>query len=156
MKILQGRSLFYPVFFVDNTLCACFGDYAHTSRIQGALILGVCTSGALQPTANFSEKCRSTYFRRSTYLRGFYGTAIHSSRNQSLKSIKSGRQVPRLSPALSRLCTPTHTGHRDWFGCPGVTAATVWVPWCDSRNRASQYQIEAASWQRRADRMRAE
>ena len=24
----------------------------------------------------------------------------------------------------SRLCTPTHTGHRDWFGCPGVTAAT--------------------------------
>ena len=33
---------------------------------------------------------------------------------------------------------------------------TVWVPWCDSRNRASQYQIEAASWQRRADRMRAE
>ena len=30
------------------------------------------------------------------------------------------------------------------------------MPWCDSRNRASQYQIEAASWQRRADRMRAE
>ena len=24
----------------------------------------------------------------------------------------------------SRLCTPIHTGHRDWFGCPGVTAAT--------------------------------
>ena len=24
----------------------------------------------------------------------------------------------------SRFCTPTHTEHRDWFGCPGVTAAT--------------------------------
>ena len=36
------------------------------------------------------------------------------------------------------------------------TQRLVWVPWCDSRNRASQYQIEAASWQRRADRMRAE
>ena len=24
----------------------------------------------------------------------------------------------------SRLCTPTHTGHKDWFGCLGVTAAT--------------------------------
>ena len=36
------------------------------------------------------------------------------------------------------------------------TQRLVWVPWCDSRNRASQYQIEAASWQRKADRMRAE
>ena len=36
------------------------------------------------------------------------------------------------------------------------TQRLVWVPWCDSRNRASQYQIEAASWQRRADGMRAE
>ena len=24
----------------------------------------------------------------------------------------------------SRLCTLTHTRHRDWFGCPGVTATT--------------------------------
>ena len=23
---------------------------------------------------------------------------------------------------LSRLCAPTNTGHRDWFGCLGVTA----------------------------------
>ena len=29
-----------------------------------------------------------------------------------------------LGYPTSRLCTPTHTGHRDWFGCPGVTAAT--------------------------------
>ena len=36
------------------------------------------------------------------------------------------------------------------------TQRLVWVPWCDSHNRASQYQREAASWQRRADRMRAE
>ena len=36
------------------------------------------------------------------------------------------------------------------------TQRLVWVPWCDSRNRAFQYQIEAASWQRTADRMRAE
>ena len=30
----------------------------------------------------------------------------------------------------SRLCTPTHTGHRDWIECPGVTAATdhPWAP----------------------------
>ena len=36
------------------------------------------------------------------------------------------------------------------------TQNLVWVPWCDSRNRASQYLIEVASWQRRADRMQAE
>ena len=37
-----------------------------------------------------------------------------------------------------------------------TTQRLVWMPWCDSRNRASQYQIEATSWQRRADRTRAE
>ena len=54
----------------------------------------------------------------------------------------------RRSPRLLRF-SPLHPyTHR--------TQRLVWVPWCDSRNRASQYQIEAASWQRRADRMRAE
>ena len=58
---------------------------------------------------------------------------------------------------FSRLCTPTHTGHTEiGLGALVWQPQPVWVPWCDSRNRASQYQIEAASWQRRADRMRAE
>ena len=39
--------------------CGCFSDYVHTSRIQGYLYSGggggVCTFGALQPTANFSK-----------------------------------------------------------------------------------------------------
>ena len=39
---------------------------------------------------------------------------------------------------LASLCTPTHSTQR-----------LVWVPWCDSRNRASQYPTEVASWQRR-------
>ena len=51
--------------------CACFRDYAHTSRIQGSLYSGVCTFGALQLTVNFSKNWRGTYFRRGTYLRGF-------------------------------------------------------------------------------------
>ena len=51
--------------------CACFSDYVHTSMIQGYLYSGVCTFGALQPTANFSKNWRGTYFRRGTYLRGF-------------------------------------------------------------------------------------
>ena len=53
----------------------------------------------------------------------------------------------------------TKTG-KEWFSplhpYTHRTQRLVWVPWCDSRNRASRYQIEAASWQRRADRMRAE
>ena len=50
--------------------CACFSNYVHTSRTQGYLYSGVCTFGALQPTANF-KNWRGTYFRRGTYLRGF-------------------------------------------------------------------------------------
>ena len=38
---------------------------------RGTYILGVCTFGALQQTANFRKKWRGTYFRRGTYLRGF-------------------------------------------------------------------------------------
>ena len=37
---------------------------------------------------------------------------------------KSSDFLQELRVSGSRLCTPTHTGHRDWFGCPGVTAAT--------------------------------
>ena len=40
-------------------------------RYRGTYIQGVCTFGALQPTANFSKNWRGTYFRRGTYLRGF-------------------------------------------------------------------------------------
>ena len=47
----------------------------------------------------------------------------------------------------------THRTQR--FGL-GALVWQFWVPWCDSRNRASRYQIKVASWQRRADRMRAE
>ena len=57
--------------------------------------------------------------------------------------------VTRNRLPLSLFFSPLHPyTHR--------TRRLVWVPWCDSRNRASRYQIEAASWQRRADRMRAE
>ena len=42
---------------------------------RGTYIRGVCTFGALQPTANFIKNWRGTYFRRGTYLRGF--TVIH-------------------------------------------------------------------------------
>ena len=41
------------------------------SGYRGTYIRGVCTFGALQPTANFSKNWRGTYFRRGTYLRGF-------------------------------------------------------------------------------------
>ena len=51
--------------------CACFSDYAHTSSIQGYLYSGGMYFRALQPTANFSQNWRGTYFRRGTYLRGF-------------------------------------------------------------------------------------
>ena len=61
---------------VENTL------YMHVSAImhilpgyRGTYIWGggggVCTFGALQPTANIRKKWRGTYFRRGTYLRGF-------------------------------------------------------------------------------------
>ena len=39
-KILQGGSLFNPVLLHTTRCCACFSDYAHTSRIQGYLYLG--------------------------------------------------------------------------------------------------------------------
>ena len=39
----------------------------------------------------------------------------------------------------SRLCTPTHTGHRDWFGCPGVTDATAILSLC--RTPAAVYYV---------------
>ena len=45
--------------------CACFSDYAHTSRIQGYLYSGGgggCTFGALQPTVNFSKNWRVLIF----------------------------------------------------------------------------------------------
>ena len=42
--------------------CAYFSDYAHTSRIQWYLYLGVCTFVALQPTANFRKKWRVLIF----------------------------------------------------------------------------------------------
>ena len=58
---------------------------------------------------------------------------------------KKLRQTNRKNQLFSPLHPYTHRTQR-----------LVWVPWCDSRNQASQYQIEAASWQRRADRMRAE
>ena len=45
---------------------------------RGTYIWGVCTFGALQPTANFRKKWRGTYFWRGTYLRGF--TVVTGSR----------------------------------------------------------------------------
>ena len=41
-----------------------------------------------------------------------------------MKSDQKSVDCFRKEGDSSRLCTPTHTGHRDWFGCPGVTAAT--------------------------------
>ena len=67
----RKKSVQSGAFHRKHACCACFSDYAHTSRIQGYLYLGVCTFGALQPTAHFRKKWRGTYFRRGTYLRGF-------------------------------------------------------------------------------------
>ena len=54
--ILQGRSLFNLVIFVDNALlCMCQQLWTYFQNM-GYLYLGVCTFGALPPTANFCEK----------------------------------------------------------------------------------------------------
>ena len=48
---------------------------------RGTYIWGVCTFGALQPTANFRKKWRGTYFRRGTYLVALVGTSTHVTRS---------------------------------------------------------------------------
>ena len=65
-KILQGRSLFNPVLSAHKTLLCMFQRLC--TGYRGDYIRGVCTFGALQPTANFSKNWRCTYFRRGTYL----------------------------------------------------------------------------------------
>ena len=57
----------------------------------------------------------------------------------------------------SRLCTPTHTGHRDWFGCPGVTAATDLLNVREKlpHGREEQTECEQNSKTEDEDRMRA-
>ena len=69
-KIMQGTSLF------DSSALRTQHAVVHVSAImrilpgyRGSYIRGVCTFGALQPTANFSKNWRGTYFRRGTYLR---------------------------------------------------------------------------------------
>ena len=58
-KILQGRSLFNLVLSVDTALLCMFQRLWTYFQDIGVLILGgaggVCTFGALQPTANFCK-----------------------------------------------------------------------------------------------------
>ena len=60
-------------FLWKTSCCACFSDYVHTSRIQQYLYLGVCTFGALQPTANFRKKMKGYLFSEGYLFTGFYG-----------------------------------------------------------------------------------
>ena len=55
-KILQGRSLFNRVFSVDNALLCMFRQLWTNFQEIGVLIFGVCSFGALRPTANFCKK----------------------------------------------------------------------------------------------------
>ena len=57
--------------------CACFSDYVHTAMIQGYLYSGVCTFGALQPTANF-RILKGYLFSEGYLFTGFYGSAQNS------------------------------------------------------------------------------
>ena len=60
------------LFSVDNALLCMFQQLWTNFQDIGVLIFGgLCTFGALRPTANFCKKWRGTYFRRGTYLRGF-------------------------------------------------------------------------------------
>ena len=71
-KILQVlRSLFNPVISAHNTLLYMFQRLCTYFQDRGVLIIGVCTFGALQPTAIFSKSWRGTSFRKGIYLRGF-------------------------------------------------------------------------------------
>ena len=69
---------------------------------RGTYIWGVCTFGALQPAANFSNKRRGTYFRRGTYLRGL--TAFRYFESVGTLIVMTDRFVQLLSKsALSVL-----------------------------------------------------
>ena len=72
-KILQGRSLFNPVLYVDNTLLCKFQRLCTYFQDTGVLYLGACTFGALQPTANFSKN----WMGRLYLFTGFYGIFLH-------------------------------------------------------------------------------
>ena len=58
---------------------------------------------------------------------------------------------------ISSLCTPTHTGHKDRFGCLGVTAATdlesmvgvvgAWSSGCEAALQSNDR--EARGWSKR-------
>ena len=54
-KILQGRSLFNLVLSVDTALLCMFQRLWTYFKDRGTYIWGVCTFGALQPTANFCK-----------------------------------------------------------------------------------------------------
>ena len=62
-KILQGRSLFHLVLSVDKALlCMVQRLWTYFQDTGGTYIWGVCTFGALQPTANFCKKWRVLIF----------------------------------------------------------------------------------------------
>ena len=73
----------------------------------------------------------------------FCSTVFHDPLSQSLEQKVENElfQWPNELEELKMSFSPLHPyTHK--------TQRLVWVPWCDSRNRASQYQIEATSWQR--------
>ena len=98
-----------------------------------------------------------------TQVKSAVGKSLSSSENDGEKLRKKRLETDKLncprrsvSETLKTLSSPRCFDFSPLHPYTHRTQRLVWVPWCDSRNRASQYQIEAASWQRRADRMRAE
>ena len=96
---------------------------------RGTYIRGVCTFGALQPTANFSKNWRGTYFRRGTYLRGFTVCLFCDAHQQLLRVCTQAR---------THVCMCVCTVHMQVCKCTCV-CVHAWV--CVRACCAPAYQL---------------
>ena len=111
-KIQQGRSLFNLVISVENTLLCMFQRLCTYFQDTGVLIFGgVCTFGALQPTANFRKKMKGVliygvlrkpwFFQLMT--QPWKAISAHEMKGESKVEVWSDQWEPHVSGNLIRI-----------------------------------------------------